>query len=86
MVFQTQDDAIPRLVTYELTGSYQFLPAYLSSRSFMPFSRGQLASNALQFSGGEPVDKTFTVLTGRLNQSDAFTVLAVRTEASVNTH
>jgi len=25
----------------------------------------------LQFSGGEPVDKTFTVIAGRLGQSDA---------------
>jgi len=57
---------------YELTGSYQLLQVYSSSRSFMPFSRGQLASDAnssqeeslsircLHFLQGETVDQTLT--------------------------
>jgi len=41
----------------------------------MPFPHVQLASDVTQFSGGEPVDKMFTLLTGRGCWSDAYTVL-----------
>jgi hypothetical protein len=42
------------------------------------FLEGDSVDQTLQFSGGEPVDKTFTLLTGRDCRLDAYTVLAGR--------
>ena len=69
-------------MTYELTGSYQLLPAYSSSGSFLPLSHGHLASDATVLRGRccrsdvyisqeESLSiRCFTVLARRLGQSD----------------